>query len=85
MVMMAKPGNADGPYGDGCRVEMYSNKGLGYTEIESTGPERILRIGEAMTNTVTLEVYAAPAPLSGSALAAWCRQLVGEVPFPASP
>ena len=86
LLLTARPGDAAAPYPDGgCRLEMYTNKGLGYTEIETLGPERSLRPGEAITNTVILEVHAAAAPVEGTALAAWCRQLVGEVPLPRIP
>lgn len=83
LILTAKPGDAAGKYPDGgCRVEMYTNKGLGYTELESLSEERVLAPGETLANTVTFELHAAPRPLSGAAFADWVRQLVGEVPFP---
>lgn len=86
ILMTAKPGDAGGTYPDnGCRVEMYANSGLGYTEIETLGEERGLKTGEAMTNTVTLEIHKSPQPLAGCAFATWVRQLVGELPFPTVP
>lgn len=82
LLLVARPGDAAGPYPDkGCRVEMYTNKGLGYTEIESLGEERALAPGETVANAVTLELYRSPRPLSGCELASWVRQLLGETPF----
>jgi len=41
---------------NGCTVEMYSNTGLGYTEIETLSRERILEQGESIQNLLTIHV-----------------------------
>jgi hypothetical protein len=83
LILIAKPGETTGHFPDGgCRTEMYTNKGLGYTEIESLSEERALAPGEAVANTVTLALYRSPMSVTGCALATWVRQLIGEIPFP---
>jgi len=48
----------------GCRVEMYSNKGLGYTEIETLSPEVRLLPGQRLENTLVIELHSFPKGLS---------------------
>lgn len=57
----------------GCRLEIYCNRGLGYTEIETLSDERALAPGESMANTLTLEAFHLPRDLAGCALADWIR------------
>ncbi len=84
LLVIAKPGDAKGSYPEGeCRTEMYTSKGLGYTELETLSEQRLLSPGETLSNTVTMELFRAPAPISGCAFAMWAQQLVGEIPFPA--
>ncbi len=74
LVARARGDTGGGAWPDGgCRVEFYSNRGLGYTEIETVSAERTLKPGESMTNTVTLDLFHLPRPLSGCELADWIR------------
>lgn len=57
----------------GGSTELYANRGLGYTEIETTTRERLLKPGESISNVLTLEVYHLPRPLSGCDLIDWMR------------
>ena len=57
----------------GCRQELYCNRGLGYTEIETLSDERALAPGESLSNTVTLEAFRLARPLGGCELADWIR------------
>ncbi len=50
-----EPSKAEYPDG-GCRVEMYSNSGLGYCEIETLSPETQLKSGERIQNRLVLEL-----------------------------
>jgi len=51
---------ADGEYPDGGnRVELYSNSGLGYCEIETLSPERRLHSGDVLRQTVCISLHAA--------------------------
>jgi len=85
LILTVRPDNAAGAYPDkGCRVEMFTNKGLGYTELETRSEERALAPGETAANTITLAIYRAPEPLSGCEFAKWTMQLIGEIPFPRS-
>lgn len=45
----------------GCRVEMYSNSGLGYTEIETLSPETTFQGISALQNTLIVRCFPAPA------------------------
>lgn len=83
LILSAKPGDASGNFPEGgCRVQMFTSKPLGYSEIETLSEERALAPGETVANTVTMELFRAPAPVSGCALATWVEQLLGEIPFP---
>ncbi|MCE9615635.1 MAG: DUF4380 domain-containing protein [Lentisphaerae bacterium] len=45
-----------GPRPDGgCAIEVYSNSGLGYTEIETLSPEVLLQPGDSLENTLVIE------------------------------
>ena len=63
----------------GCTVEMYSNAGLGYTEIETLSVEKTLHPGETLQNTLTLECFPAPATTNACELADAVQKLLGEV------
>jgi len=53
---------ATGAYPDGgCVVEVYSNSGLGYSEIETLSPEAPLAPGTVLENTLTIRLAPAPA------------------------
>lgn len=69
----------------GCTVEMYSNSGLGYTEIETLSVEKSLQPGETLQNTLTLECFPAPATTNACELADAVMTLLGEIqPEPAA-
>jgi hypothetical protein len=67
-------GHPDG----GCRVELYSNTGLGYTEIETLSVERYLKQGESLANVLTLDLWRAPARPAPCASADDVRERLGE-------
>jgi hypothetical protein len=73
---------ADGDEGKhpdgGCAVEMYSNAGLGYAEIENLGVEKILRPGESLQNSLTIECLAAETNTTACGLADEVRRALGE-------
>lgn len=69
----------------GCRVEVYANSGLGYTEIETLSEERVLQPGEALENILTLSLHRVEADLDHAALAQRVRELLGETPSPDAP
>ena len=67
---------AAGDYPDGgCVVEVYSNEGLGYSEIETLGPEVDLAPGTVLENVLRIELAAAEEPLAGCAFADFLRPL----------
>ncbi len=66
------------PPDGGCTVEMYSNSGLGYSEIETLGPEKNLGRGQATENTLNIECFRLNQIVRGCELAAKVRELLGE-------
>lgn len=62
----------------GCVVEVYSNDGLGYSEIETFSPEAYLAPGMVLKNTLRIEIAVQDPPASGCALANAVRRLAGE-------
>lgn len=82
VILRATPADAGTFPDQNSRVTLFTSRGLGYSEIESNSEERNLAPGESLANTVTLELYRAPARLTGCELATWVRQLIGEIPFP---
>jgi hypothetical protein len=79
----AAAGNMPGtPPDGGCVIEMYSNEGLGYTEIETLGPEVALQPGTILENTLRMRLAKLPADAAPCALADTGRALAGE---PAAP
>ncbi len=62
----------------GCRTELYSNSGLGYTEIETLSEERNLAAGEDVENTLTISLHRITADLDNAAFAARVCELLGE-------
>lgn len=68
----------------GCRTELYSNSGLGYSEIETLSEERALQPGEHLENTLTMALHRMPAELDDASFAARLRALAGDPP-PAAP
>ena len=67
---------ATGDYPDGGSVvEVYSNQGLGYSEIETLSPELDLEPGTVLENVLRIELSATTAPLAPCPLAAAVRVL----------
>ena len=64
----------------GCRVELYANHGLGYTEIETLSEERMLAPGEILENTLTFSFHHVKANLDDEALARRTLEILGESP-----
>ena len=62
----------------GCIVEVYSNQGLGYSEIETLSPEILLAPGTVLQNTLRIELSATDALLDACPLADAVRTLAGE-------
>ena len=61
---------ASGDYPDGgCVVEVYSNQGLGYSEIETLSPEMNLEPGTVLENTLRIELASTDVPLVACPLA----------------
>jgi hypothetical protein len=70
---------ATGDFPDGgCVLELYSNHGLGYSEIETLSPEVNLAPGQVLENTLRIELAASAAPLPACELAGFVRSLAGE-------
>ena len=79
----AAAGNMPGtPPDGGCVIEMYSNEGLGYTEIETLGPEVALQPGTILENTLRMRLAQLPADAAPCALADTGRALAGETAAP---
>lgn len=87
VVETATPHDPEANYPDGgCTVELYSNAGLGYSEIETLGPEKVLGPGESIENTLRIDCYKLVSPVTGCDLAKKVRTLIGEIdPAPAVP
>jgi hypothetical protein len=67
---------AAGVYPDGgCIVEVYSNQGLGYSEIETLSPELELEPGTVLDNTLRIEIATTEAPFAACPLANAIRAL----------
>ena len=62
------PSSGDYPDG-GCVVEVYSNQGLGYSEIETLSPEVLLTPGTVLENTLRIELSTTESPLADCPLA----------------
>lgn len=74
---VANPAGGDYPDG-GCVVELYSNEGLGYSEIETLSPELNLAPGQVLENVLRIELAATPAPHAPCRFAGFVRTLAGE-------
>ena len=64
----------------GCSVEMYSNSGLGYSEIETLSVEKKLLPGESLQNLITVDLLEAGSDLPACALAGAICAALGETP-----
>ena len=70
---------AEGDYPDGgCIVEVYSNQGLGYSEIETLSPEILLAPGTVLENTLRIVLAATETPIKDCPLAEAVRAIAGE-------
>lgn len=76
----AVPGDAaEGAYPDkGCTIELYSNPGLGYAEIETLSVEKTPDQDESIENELTIECFPIATNLAPCELAAKVRELIGE-------
>jgi hypothetical protein len=64
----------------GCAVEMYSNAGLGYSEIETLSVEKKLLPGESLQNLITVDLLEAGSNLPACELADLICAALGETP-----
>ena len=76
----AVPGDAaEGVHPDkGCTVELYSNRGLGYAEIETLSVEKTPDRDESIENELTIECFPIATNLAPCELADRVRELIGE-------
>lgn len=78
VVFESAANSASGEFPDGgCTVEVYSNQGLGYSEIETLSPELDLEPGTVLENTLRIELFSTEAPLAACPLADAVRVLAG--------
>ena len=76
VVFEAVANAAVGDYPDGgCVVEVYSNEGLGYSEIETLSPELVLEPGTVLENVLRIELATTDTPLAPCPLADAVRAL----------
>ena len=76
VVFEAVANSATGDYPDGgCVVEVYSNQGLGYSEIETLSPELNLEPGTVLENVLRIQLATTDAPLAACPLADALRAL----------
>lgn len=81
IVFEAVANSATGAYPDGgCVVEVYSNEGLGYSEIETLSPELALEPGTVLENVLRIQLAATDAPLAPCPLADAVRALAAPLP-----
>ena len=76
VVFEAVANTVAGTYPDGgCVVEVYSNQGLGYSEIETLSPELDLEPGTVLENVLRIQLASTEAPLAACPLADAVRAL----------
>ena len=76
IVFEAVANTVAGTYPDGgCVVEVYSNQGLGYSEIETLSPELALEPGTVLENVLRIQLASTEAPLAACPLADAVRAL----------
>jgi hypothetical protein len=79
IIEQARGDTANGTYPDGgCTVEMYSNAGLGYTEIETLSVEVPLKPGESLQNMLVIDLIPAGTNRTACALAQQVCDALGE-------
>ncbi len=70
---------SEAPYPDGgCVLECYINAGLGYAEIETLSPEKQLKTGDVLENSLCIRLAPVDAGLEDCALAAHIIRLLDE-------
>jgi len=83
VVERATSDDQDGRHPDGgCAVEMYSNAGLGYTEIETLSVEKNLKPGGSLQNLLTVECLNVSTNLTACDVAGEIRRTLGELQPP---
>lgn len=84
VIEKAVPGDAaQGVYPDkGCTVELYSNRGLGYAEIETLSVEKTPDRDESIENELTIECFTIATNLAPCELVGKVRELIGEIQPP---
>jgi hypothetical protein len=81
IVERATSADTQGAHPDGgCSVEMYSNAGLGYSEIETLSVEKKLLPGESLQNLITVDLLEAGSALPACELAGVICAALGETP-----
>ena len=76
LVFESVANSATGDYPDGGSVvEVYSNQGLGYSEIETLSPELVLAPGTVLENVLRIELSSTATPLDPCPLADAVRAL----------
>jgi hypothetical protein len=79
LTLWTEGGDVGGAFPDGgCSVVMYSNAGLGYTEIETQTVEKDLAPGETLRNVVHYHVMEVPESMDAAALTATVLTLLLE-------
>ena len=67
------------PYPDGgCTLQVYSNRGLGYAEIETLGVERLLAVDASIENRLTIELLPLAEGATDAEVVALLKGHVGE-------
>lgn len=79
IVERATSDDVGGDFPDGgCRVELYSNTGLGYSEIETLSAEKLLKKGESLQNMLEIRLLQATSDMAPCDLADFVREQIGE-------
>lgn len=79
LVLERSEDNPEGVYPDGgCALEMYSNSGFGYTEIETLSPEIPLDRDSSLANKLVIECHVFPTNLAPCEAADRVSELAGE-------
>lgn len=79
LVVRVRNDASAGEYPDGgCILEMYSNAGLGYTEIETLSPEVVLKDGASLQNEIVVHCLPPPSYTNICAAAEALRLALGE-------
>jgi len=63
---------------EGCAVEMYANSGMGYAEIETLSPERVLQPRDALQNMLLVECRPLSRKLPAAEALSVLKRILGE-------